>query len=69
MLEHDLKIAKSLSDKGYELVLEGHADNAGGSTEYNMALSERVPKRLKLLQTAWRKGANQNIRFMVQNSV
>ncbi len=39
VLEHDLKVAKSLSDKGYKLVLEGHACNSAGSTDYNMALS------------------------------
>lgn len=47
VLNHDLKVAKSLTDKGYRLVLEGHADNAGGSTEYNMALSERRAEMVK----------------------
>lgn len=39
VLERDLQIAKSLADKGYKLVLEGHACNSAGSTDYNMALS------------------------------
>ena len=39
VLEHDVKVAKSLASKGYRLVLEGHACNSAGSTDYNMALS------------------------------
>jgi len=39
VLEKDVQIARSLSDKGYKLVLEGHACNSAGSTDYNMALS------------------------------
>lgn len=38
VLEHDLKTVKSLTCKGYRIVLEGHTDSAG-STDYNMALS------------------------------
>jgi len=39
VLEHDANIAKTLAGKGYRLVLEGHACNSAGSTDYNMALS------------------------------
>lgn len=39
VLEQDVKVAKSLCDKGYRLVVEGHACSSAGSTDYNMALS------------------------------
>lgn len=47
VLDHDLKVAKSLSDKGYRLVLEGHACNSAGSTDYNMALSADRAQAIK----------------------
>ena len=40
VLEHDLKKAKALADKGYTFVIAGHASSEAGSTEYNMMLSE-----------------------------
>lgn len=40
-LEHDLKIAKKLAEKGTPVVIEGHADNAAGSDSYNFALSAK----------------------------
>lgn len=38
--KENLNIIKNLVDKGHEVVLEGHACNSAGSTEYNMILSE-----------------------------
>ncbi|MBA3751451.1 OmpA family protein [Candidatus Dependentiae bacterium] len=40
VLEHDLRIIKSLVSKGYKIGIEGHACDSAGSTEYNMMLSE-----------------------------
>ncbi len=47
VLENDVKIAKSLSEKGYELVLQGHADSIFRSTEHNIMVSENRPKAVK----------------------
>lgn len=38
--KENLEIIKNLVNKGHEVVLEGHACNSAGSTEYNMILSE-----------------------------
>lgn len=40
VLEHNLKVVKSLANKGYKIGIEGHACDSAGSTEYNMMLSE-----------------------------
>ena len=40
-LEHDLKIVKDVTSKGNNVVIEGHACNFAGSSDYNMMLSEK----------------------------
>jgi outer membrane protein OmpA-like peptidoglycan-associated protein len=46
-LEYNLQIARTLIDKGYSLVVEGHACNSAGSSEYNLMLSERRAASIK----------------------
>jgi len=40
VLQHNVQKLKSLSDRGYQISIEGHACDSAGSTEYNMMLSE-----------------------------
>lgn len=64
VLEHNVKIAKALSDKGYELVLQGHADSITRDTNYNMALSEKRAKAVKqYLREHGVKGPIQSVGF------
>lgn len=39
-LDKNLSVAKDLSNKGYEIVIEGHACDFAGSPHYNLFLSE-----------------------------
>ena len=45
-IEHNLKVAKDLVNKQHKLVLDGHACNSAGSTDYNMMLSEKRAQNL-----------------------
>lgn len=47
VLSHDIQIVKSLLDKGYRIVVEGHACDSAGSTDYNMVLSEKRAQAVK----------------------
>lgn len=40
VLAHNLNIAKDLSKKGYDIVIEGHACDSAGTPQYNLVLSE-----------------------------
>lgn len=40
IVNRNLSIAKDLTAKGYEIVIEGHACDSAGSRDYNMHLSE-----------------------------
>ncbi len=46
-LAYNLAIAKDLVAKGYGLVIEGHACNSAGSSEYNLMLSEKRAQSIK----------------------
>lgn len=46
-LAHDVQVIKSLLDKGYRIILEGHACDSAGSTSYNMMLSEKRARAVK----------------------
>jgi outer membrane protein OmpA-like peptidoglycan-associated protein len=43
-IEYNCKIAKELTDKGYDIVIEGHSCNITSSTSYNIMLSEERAK-------------------------
>jgi outer membrane protein OmpA-like peptidoglycan-associated protein len=46
VIERNLAVAKDLTAKDYKLILEGHACNSAGSTDYNMMLSEKRAQSL-----------------------
>lgn len=47
VLAHDVQVIKSLIDKGYQIIIEGHACDSAGSTSYNMMLSEKRARTIK----------------------
>jgi outer membrane protein OmpA-like peptidoglycan-associated protein len=46
-LEHNLQVAHDLTDKGYDLTIEGHACNSAGDKNYNIILSEKRAESVK----------------------
>lgn len=46
-LEHNIAIAQSLENKGYKIILEGHACNSAGSKNYNLHLSEKRAEEVR----------------------
>lgn len=47
MLDENAHAIKQLTDKGYVVVIEGHACRSAGSAVYNMMLSEKRAKNVK----------------------
>jgi outer membrane protein OmpA-like peptidoglycan-associated protein len=47
VLSNDISVVKSLIDKGYRIIIEGHACDSAGSTAYNMSLSEKRAQAVK----------------------
>ncbi len=47
VMEHNGRIVKQLTEKGYRVSVEGHACDSAGSTEYNIMLSEDRARSVK----------------------